>query len=306
MRFDFKMESENWLEMKKQEVKESTLAAYRLIIERYLWPYFGNPIDLDEGRIQDFVNEKMSEGLSGKTIKDILTVLRMFLKYVGKKGFGVPEGFQVRYPREKGVKELPVLTVKQECKLIDYLTGDLTHRNLGILICLHTGIRIGEACALRWDDIDLCNGRIRIEKTLSRLYICEGGHGKTELRFLAPKTRHSFRSVPMSGLLIEIIRERFKIMEGCYVLSGGEKPIEPRCYRNYYHKVMEMLGLPRMRFHGLRHSFATRCIESNCDYKTVSEILGHSDISTTLNLYVHPSMEQKKRCIEKMLRWMEK
>lgn len=87
-----------------------------------------------------------------------------------------------------------------------------------------------------------------------------------------------------------------------YVLSNDVVPIEPRTYRNYYMKLMKHLGIPPLKFHGLRHSFATRCIESRCDYKTVSVILGHADISTTLNLYVHPGAEQKKKCIDKMLR----
>ena len=87
-----------------------------------------------------------------------------------------------------------------------------------------------------------------------------------------------------------------------YILTNEEKPTEPRTYRNYYKKLMKDLNIPELKFHGLRHSFATRCIESNCDYKTVSVILGHSNISTTLDLYVHPNMEQKKKCIDRMIK----
>ena len=93
---------------------------------------------------------------------------------------------------------------------------------------------------------------------------------------------------------------------GFYVISNDSKPIEPRTYRTYYKRLMKSLNIPAIKFHGLRHSFATRCIESNCDYKTVSVLLGHSDISTTLNLYVHPNMEQKKRCISKMFKSLGK
>ena len=81
--------------------------------------------------------------------------------------------------------------------------------------------------------------------------------------------------------------------------------MEPRIYRNYYNKMIQMLNIPKLKFHGLRHSFATRCIESNCDYKTVSVLLGHSNVSTTLNLYVHPNMEQKQRCIDQMFRSLQ-
>ena len=100
-----------------------------------------------------------------------------------------------------------------------------------------------------------------------------------------------------------MLRPLKKIVNGKFhVLTNEEKPTEPRTYRNYYKRMMEQLNIPPLNFHGLRHSFATRCIESNCDYKTVSVILGHSDITTTLNLYVHPNMEQKKRCIDKVFK----
>ncbi len=100
-----------------------------------------------------------------------------------------------------------------------------------------------------------------------------------------------------------MLRPLKKIVNGkFYVLTNEKKPTEPRTYRNYYKRMMEQLNIPPLKFHGLRHSFATRCIESNCDYKTVNVILGHSDITTTLNLYVHPNMEQKKRCIDKVFK----
>ncbi|MDR2206718.1 MAG: tyrosine-type recombinase/integrase [Flavobacteriaceae bacterium] len=89
-----------------------------------------------------------------------------------------------------------------------------------------------------------------------------------------------------------------------FILTNDAKPTEPRTYRNYYKKMMQSLNIPELKFHGLRHSFATRCIESNCDYKTVSVILGHSNISTTLNLYVHPNLEQKKKCIDQMAKML--
>ena len=107
----------------------------------------------------------------------------------------------------------------------------------------------------------------------------------------------------MNKELLKMLRPLKKIVNGKFhVLTNEEKPTEPRTYRNYYKRMMEQLNIPPLKFHGLRHSFATRCIESNCDYKTVSVILGHSDITTTLNLYVHPNMEQKKRCIDKVFK----
>ena len=105
----------------------------------------------------------------------------------------------------------------------------------------------------------------------------------------------------MNKELLAMVKPLKKVVNtDFYVLTNEEKPTEPRTYRNYYHRLMAHLDIPRLKYHGLRHSFATRCIESNCDYKTVSVLLGHANITTTLNLYVHPNMEQKKKCITKM------
>jgi len=125
----------------------------------------------------------------------------------------------------------------------------------------------------------------------------------TEVILDTPKTKNSIREIPMTKDLLKMVRPVKKVVNGnFYVLTNEPQPTEPRTYRNYYKRLILSLGLPSMKFHGLRHSFATRCIESKCDYKTVSVLLGHSNISITLNLYVHPNMEQKKRCIDRMFR----
>ena len=85
-------------------------------------------------------------------------------------------------------------------------------------------------------------------------------------------------------------------------MSNEASPIEPRTYRNYYEKALKKLGIPELKFRGMRHSFATCCLESKNSVKTVSVILGHSNITTTMNLYVHPDNKEKKRCIERMLK----
>lgn len=164
-------------------------------------------------------------------------------------------------------------------------------------------MRIGEVCALTWDDVDVNNGVICIRKTIQRVYILDEGARYTELLIDTPKTKNSVRDIPMTQDLLRILKPLKKIVNGEYfVLSNDSKPTEPRTYRNYYKRLMKRLGIPDLKFHGLRHSFATRCIEGKCDYKTVSVILGHSNISTTLNLYVHPNLEQKKKCINQMNR----
>lgn len=157
-------------------------------------------------------------------------------------------------------------------------------------------------CALTWDDFDEMTGVIHVSKTIQRIYLTDkNGRGHTEVIIDSPKSKNSIREIPLTKDVLKIVRPLKKVVNGqFYVLTNSLKPVEPRTYRNYYNKMMEQLGMPKLKFHGLRHSFATRCIESKCDYKTVSVLLGHSDISTTLNLYVHPNMEQKQRCVEQM------
>ena len=189
---------------------------------------------------------------------------------------------------------------------MSFIQEHFTFKNLGIYICLSTGLRIGEVCALTWDDINIELGIISIKRTIERSYIIDGEKRHTELIINTPKTKNSIREIPITKELIRILKPLKKIVNGnYYILTNEEKPTEPRTYRNYYKKLMKDLNIPELKFHGLRHSFATRCIESNCDYKTVSVILGHSNISTTLDLYVHPNMEQKKKCIDRMIKGLK-
>ena len=131
----------------------------------------------------------------------------------------------------------------------------------------------------------------------------EGREKHTEVIIDTPKSKNSIREIPIAKDLLRMIKPFKKVVNGnFYVLTNSDQPTEPRTYCNYYKRLMEQLNMPKLKFHGLRHSFAIRCIESKCDYKTVSVLLGHSNISTTLNLYVHPNMEQKKKCVEQMFR----
>lgn len=292
-----------WKEEKRQFVKKSTLAAYSLIVETHLQPAFGNLTAVTENDVQDFVLHKLNGGLSQKTIKDMLIVLRMILKFGAKKNYCVYAPIDVIFPTDRERQELEVLSIANQKKIMRFVEDNFTFRNLGIFICLSTGIRIGEICALTWDDIDIENGVIHIRKTIQRIYVKENGIKKTELLIDTPKTATSMRDIPMIKDLYEILKPLKKVVNNDYfVLTNEATPTEPRTYRNYYKKLLDKLGISPIKFHGLRHSFATRCIESKCDYKTVSVILGHSNISTTLNLYVHPNYEQKKKCIDKMFR----
>lgn len=295
-----------WKKDKKQYVKKSTFSAYMLLIENHLLPVFGNKSNIEEDEVQSFVMQKLQEGLSQKSIKDILIVLKMILKFGAKHKWIEYRQFDIQFPTQQKNNAIEVLTRSHQKKIMMYVQEHFTFRNLGIYICLSAGMRIGEICALTWDDVDVENGIIHIRRTIQRIYTIEDGCRKTELILDTPKTKHAHREIPMSRDLLKMLKPIKKIVNNkFFVLTNDAKPTEPRTYRSFYKKFMHTLGMPLLKFHGLRHSFATRCIESKCDYKTVSVILGHSNISTTLNLYVHPNLEQKKKCIEQMVKTLK-
>ncbi|MFR1525059.1 MAG: tyrosine-type recombinase/integrase [Bacilli bacterium] len=292
-----------WKKDKKQYVKKSTYSAYVLLVKNHLLPYFGDKYEVEESDVQKFVFEKLEQGLSQKTIMDILIVLKMILKFGVKHRYLSCREIEIKFPTQRENEGLEVLSRSNQRKIMDYIEKNFTFKNLGIYICLSTGLRIGELCALTWDDIDADNGVILVRKTIQRIYVIDDVKKRTELIIDTPKTKNSIRDIPMTSDLIKIIKPIKKIVNNeYYVLTNDIKPTEPRTYRNYYKRFMKKFDIPDLKFHGLRHSFATRCIEGKCDYKTVSVILGHSNISTTLNLYVHPNLEQKKKCINQMNR----
>lgn len=294
---------ELWKIDKQQYVKKSSFSAYTLLIENHLLPIFGEQYEIEEADVQSFVLQKLEGGLSHKTIKDILIVLKMILKFGAKNKWLSYTPFDIQFPTEREKQNLEVLSRAEQKKIMNYIQEHFTFKNLGVYICLSAGIRIGEVCALTWEDIDTDNGVISINRTIQRIYLIENGVRRTELILDTPKTKNSIREIPISKDLLRILKPFKKIVNPTFfVLTNDAKPTEPRTYRSYYKKLMNELDMPELKFHGLRHSFATRCIESNCDYKTVSVLLGHSNISTTLNLYVHPNMEQKKKAIEQMFK----
>ena len=304
---EFKEIVELWKNDKQQYVKKSTFAAYSLLIANHLLPAFANKKEIVEDDVQQFVFTKLNEGLSKKTIKDILIVLKMILRFGVKHNLTYHNQIDIRFPTERDKQGIEVLSKNNQRKIMDFIKNNFTFQNLGIYLCLSAGLRIGEVCALTWNDIDCDLGVINVTKTIQRIYIIEGDRRYTEIIIDSPKSKNSIREIPMTKELLRIIKPLKKVVNpSFFVLTNSNTPTEPRTYRNYYKRLIRDLGIPLIKFHGLRHSFATRCIESNCDYKTVSVLLGHSNISTTLNLYVHPNMEQKKKCVEQMFKSINK
>ena len=269
-----------WKEDKKQYVKRSTFAAYTLLIENHILPSFGEMALVEEQDVQTFVFRKLNEGLSHKTIKDILIVLKMILRFGAKNQMTEYRQIDIKFPTERDKHSIDILNRSHQKQIMEYIRLHFTFKNLGIYICLSAGMRIGEICALTWDDLDVENGIIHVRKTIQRIYVIEEHRKYTEVILDTSKTKNSIREIPMTKNLLKMIRPIKKIVNGnFYVLTNEPKPTEPRTYRNYYKQFMQSLGLPLIKFHGLRHSFATRCIESKCDYKTVSVLLGHLEFN---------------------------
>ena len=299
----FRETAELWAGEKKKFVKKSTFAAYSLILTNHLLPAFGDMDDIREEDVQRFVFDRLDSGRGQKTVKDMLIVLKMVLKYAAKHEYMPYRHFEIRFPTGRERTELPVLCRTDQKRMMKYMTDNFSFKNLGVYICLSAGLRIGELCALKWENLDVSRGIIVVDKTIQRIYFINGGERHTELLIDTPKSANSIREIPMTKELLRMVKPLRKVVNpSYYVLTNSSRPTEPRTYRNYYNKLMAEIGLPPLKFHGLRHSFATRCIEGRCDYKTVSVLLGHSNISTTLNLYVHPDIDQKKRCVEQMYR----
>ena len=297
-----------YLEFKTKTCKRTSVAAYALIIREHILPTIGNYQleDITNKEAELLKSECERKKLSRKTTSDVIIVFKnilriaRFLEVAETRDVSVIWGTK---NEEKGHK-IEAYNRGHVGKLVDYLISNPSFANLGLLLTIYSGMRIGEICALQWKNVNLNERVIYVRQTISRAYklsdvIEKGGH--TELLITTPKTSSSNREIPISPKIYKILKDFSRISKLEYfVCSGTSKPIEPRVYRNHYKRVLLELGLPYLKFHGLRHTFATQMLASKADVKTLSTILGHSDISTTLNTYVHPSLDDKMNAVKKL------
>ena len=288
------------LDSKEDFVKQSTYTKYRSCIEKHIVPYFKNikAVYLTSQNVKDFMTEKSA--LSPKTQHDLLSQLIQILKYGQSQNYmGFFDFNSLKYP--KIIKsDLPTLKSTEVTKLVHYLQGIHEVQKIGVLLSLFMGIRLGELCALKWNDINLYKETIHINKTMQRLTdFSEDSYTKTKIVIDAPKSQNSIREIPIPSFLLELLNE-FTIYKDTYVLTGTTEYIEPRTYQNIFKRYLKECKVDDINFHALRHTFATRSIEQGCDIKSLSEILGHSSVKFTLERYVHPSVEHKKMNLEKL------
>ena len=295
-----------WMQKKKDYIKESTYSNYSNIISNHIIPDLGNIklFNLNNKLIQEYLINKYKTGrldgnggLSNKTIRDIIAVVKSSLKYAIKEEMINNINLDFIYPKIGNKDKIYIMPKKDQEKLITYIKQNENTRNLGILLSLYSGIRIGELCALQWRDIDFRSNILHINKTLQRIYIKDNKESISKIIITSPKTHNADRDIPLNKEFSEILK-KYKTESDNYILSNCDKWIEPRTYRRYFKKCLNKAKVNEINFHGLRHTFATNCIKLGVDYKTVSELLGHANVNITLNLYVHPQMSQKKKCID--------
>lgn len=280
-----------------------------LIWEKNIRPELGDT-DLsvmNKKFITHWVYSLMDGGKSKKYCTDILIVWKMMMRYASEEyDVLIPDtNWKMQWPTVNGEdkEELARYTQAESKKIIDYLIQNPSPKNLGILISLCTGLRIGEVCGLKWEDIDIGSRAIRVERTVERIYDVETG--KTRIIISTPKTRSSRRSVPIAAQILPVLRNFKKTYrDDYYVCTCSEDVTEPRTFRNYYRRtVLNKVKLDRcIKFHGLRHTFASTLIENKVDVKTTSVILGHADVSTTMNIYVHPTDDAKRDAVRSGLK----
>lgn len=299
--------AEKWLEAARHQVRESSYMKYWNLLHSYILPELGEVEwdDLDREKIEEFCAKMLSTGgkdgrsLSAKTVSDTVAVIRQIFRYA--VGHGAAMRFDIsEVTVKKTPKEMQYLSKAELEKLCRWLMCNLSDRNLGLIICIFTGIRLGELCALKWEDISFSEQSIYIRRTIQRIQVKDDPEKKTRIIITPPKSGSSIRKIPIPLELVKILLSCRGNKSG-YVLTGSpDAYVEPRTMERHLKMVLKRAGLRDVNFHALRHTFATLCVEFGFDTKSLSEILGHSNVNITLNRYVHSTMEMKRNHMQKL------
>lgn len=293
---------EEWFHTKSFQCKKSSLVKYEYIITKYLLPHFGqNDIqEITRDNVQAFISDLLEQGgrkhqgLAPKTVNGIISVMKNIFDYATvNKGYTLMS-FTDLYVKQIQ-KPMRILSSAEQDILTKHLIANLNFTNLGILISLYTGIRIGELCALKWEDISFEDKCVHIHNTMQRLQTKNISNKKTEIVISSPKSISSIRSVPIPEELFRLMLGQKGISHSFLLTGKANRYVEPRTMQNRFKAILKKCNIANANFHSLRHTFATRCIELGFDLKSLSEILGHASVNITLNRYVHPSMELKTK-----------
>ena len=281
---------------REKQLKESTRARYAYLLRHYILPGLGETSvgQLTANGISDFLGGLQRGGLSGKSARDVGVLLKSVLKYSTRRLECSCPGLEAELPVYRR-KQVSVFSADEVQRLARWVLSAPDGTGVAVLLALNTGLRLGELCALQFGDIDLKSGVVRVSKTVQRI----PGEGGTRLAVQPPKSDSSRRAVPLPGDMAALLN-RLPRSDSAqrYFLTGTDTPMEPRTMQYRYRALLKAAGITYRNFHALRHTYASRCIERGVDVKSLSEMLGHADVRTTLQFYVHSSMEHKLRVIQ--------
>ncbi len=297
MRFD--TVAAEWLDDIRINKKHSTYIKYKTIYQKYLFEslsdyYIG---DITDDIIRELLIRTKDEQILSESIeKSIYCVVNQIFNYT-EASYHIKVDKARRRKNSKPSKPIKILSEKEQLDLLNVLYEDMDIYKLGVLICIFTGLRLGEICSLKWSDIDFQTRVLHVNRTVQRISIVEETAIKTTLLEDDPKSLYSNRYIPLPDALYELIC-RYKT-DSVYFFNC-DKPMEPRTYQKKFHKYLKNAGISDKNFHTLRHTFATNLVTSGADVKSLSEILGHSNVQITLNRYVHPSMDNKRSQLDSL------
>lgn len=285
---------QEWLNAVINRVKESTLANYQNKFEKHILPEFSDIpcADLTAGRINAFINKNLADGLSASYVRDIFTVFKTMLKYAQEEYSFRLSLKNVVLPKAER-KQVEKISDTEQKKLVSYLKANMSLTAFGILLSLFMGLRIGELCGLKWEDVDFQNKILHIHRTVQRISSANGNR-KTKIVISAPKSATSFREIAIPDMLMKYF-EMFRDEADHFILSGTDKPVEPRTMQYRYKKILQSAEVENHNYHKLRHTFATNSAEKGFNVKALSAVLGHSSVTLTLNRYIHPDRTYERR-----------
>jgi len=297
---------DEWLVYIKPAVKDKTYHRYAEVVNLHLKPKLGD-YELDEIKpivLQRYITElsqsgnlKTGKGLSANSINGIIIVIRNSISYAHNLGL-IEELTVDRIKRPRSQEKAVECFSVSEQKLIEQaVLADKRDKMIGILLCLYTGLRLGELLALEWSDIDFTQCELTVSKSCHDGKDEDGNYCRITD---TPKTNSSKRIIPIPKQIIPHLREVKKRSISPYVVANGGKIVTVRSYQRSFDLLQKKIKIPHHGFHALRHTFATRAIECGIDVKSLSEILGHKDPTITLKRYVHSLMAHKKEYMNRL------
>lgn len=296
-----------WLESKKNSIKYRTFLRYSELIKLHIKEGLGGFAieDLTLQIVQDFVNTQMQsgnlnngEGMSTSSTKTMISIIKNSLDYA--VDCGVLEQNKVsRLKNPKSVEKfVDAFTLQEQKKIENYILNNGRKNHIGIIICLYTGLRLGEMLSLSWQDIDFEHSMLMVNRTYA---VVKNEIGEYKPHIDTPKTFNSHRAIPLPQFIIKQLKRLKKESQSEYVIcTCNNTLVSPRSFQRTFEKITKKADVPKKNFHALRHTFATRALENGMDVKTLSEILGHKNPMITLTRYGHSLIETKRRMMNSL------